>query len=673
MAKIPTPKSRLKSLRTLVAYHQHRYHVDDAPEISDEAYDSLLKELRTLELRIEGVASAVTTSVGGVPRAAFSKIIHVVLQWSFDNVFSVTELTEWEGRLKRQIIQADVVVPLITYVAEHKIDGLKLVLTYQAGKLVKAVTRGDGAVGEDVTHTALMIHDIPHQLTAAVDLICVGEVWLAARELTRINAERRERGEPPFANPRNAAAGSLRQLDPAVARARNLSMYCYDIDAFEAGTSKLAPPTTQLDELTLLKKLGLTTNPYAKVCTTLTAVQSFYDTWNQKRHDLPYGIDGVVIKVNEVSTQTLVGYTARAPRFGIAYKFPAEQVTTVIESIELQVGRTGVVTPVAYLRPVLIAGSTVARATLHNEDQIKRLDIRLGDTIILQKAGDVIPEILSVLLDLRPKGAKPYRFPVVVPGCGGDGTIERVPGEVAYRCVTLESDHLHRKRLYYFVSKAGLNIDGVGPRIIDQLLDVGLITAAPDLFTLTVSDLADLPGFKTKAAENTIAAIMAARRQPLYRLLAALGIDQVGDETARLLARQFGTLEALRAATGTDLAAVHGVGDIVATSLSTWLNTPRNKKLLDSLLRYITIENTDDRTKQTALSGKTVVLTGTLETITRDEAKDLIRLAGGTVGSSVSKKTDYVLVGSNAGSKAAAATALGIPVLSEAEFRALVA
>lgn len=666
-------KKRLRELRTLVAHHQKQYHELDAPLVSDEVYDSLVRELASLEEKYEGKASTVTTAIGAAPRAAFSKVTHAVPQWSFDNVFSAAELTDWEGRLYRQIADADVVVPQVSYVAEHKIDGLKLVLTYESGVLVQAVTRGDGLVGEDVTHTARMIKDIPHELTAAVDLICVGEVWLAATELARINAERTATGEALFANPRNAAAGSLRQLDPVIAARRNLSMFCYDVDAFNARATGLANPTTQWEELALLRTLGLVVNPHAKQCKTVAAVQVFYETWQTKRHDLSYGIDGVVVKVDQISVQTLVGYTARAPRFGIAYKFLAEQVTTVVEGIELQVGRTGVVTPVAHLRPVLIAGSTVARATLHNEDQIAKLDIRIGDTIVLQKAGDVIPEVVEVVTELRPAGAKPYRFPATVIGCGGDGRIERIPGEAAYRCVVLESDHLHRQRLYYFVGKAGLNIDGVGPKIIDQLLDAGLMNESPDLFTLTVDDLKDLPGFKIKAAENVVQAVAAARTQPLYRLLAALGIEQVGEETARLIARQFGTLLAVQQATVADLAAIHGVGEVVATSLYSWLHTPLHKKLLVKLLTHITIEETAEIVKNTALSGKTVVLTGTLETLTRDAAKDMIRMAGGTVASSVSKKTDYVVVGSKAGSKANAAAALSVTVLSEAEFKTLVA
>jgi DNA ligase (NAD+) len=664
---------RLEKLRTLVAHHQHLYHTDDAPVITDEAYDSLLRELSSLELKIDGQVSPVTEAVGGAVSLAFSKVTHTRKQWSFDKAFTFSELTDWMERLHKQIKSADANVPIFTYVAEHKVDGLKLILTYKNGTLLQATTRGDGAVGEDVTHTAKTIKDIPLTLTAPVDLAVVGEVWLAETEFARINKERAKNTEPIFANPRNAAAGSLRQLDPEIARSRNLSMYCYDIDAFAENNSGLSAPASQSEELALLKKLGLNVNQHSKLCSNQKEIEAFYTTWNKKRKTLPYGIDGVVVKVNDIATQNILGYTARAPRFGIALKFPAEQVTTVIESIELQVGRTGVITPVAHLTPVLVDGSIVARATLHNQDQITRLDIRVGDTVILQKAGDIIPEVVSVVMDLRPETTKPYRFPKTVALCGGDGSIERVPGEAAYRCVVLDSDFLHLKRLYYFVSKAGLNIDGVGPRIIDQLIETGLIQDAADLFSLTVEPVEALPGFKRKAAENVITAIDDARTQTLAQFLTALGIDQVGEETARIITRQFSTLVELQTASVSDLAKVHGVGEVVAHALTQWFASKTNKDLVAKLSTHIIFTEQQAVNKNTPLSGKTVVLTGTLATISRDEAKVLIRAAGGTVGSSVSKKTDYVVVGKDAGSKAADATTLNVPLLSETDFLAYIA
>lgn len=658
---------RIAELGKLIAYHRERYHRDDAPEISDEAYDSLVAEWLKLSGKTAEESDGV---VGGQVQEAFSKVVHEVRQWSFGNVFTGEELQDWEDRLYR-FLDTTKQETKLTYVAEHKIDGLKVILTYRDGVLLRAATRGDGAVGEDVTHTVRTIADVPHALKEKIDLICVGEVWLSTEEFTRINSERNEAGEPLFANPRNAAAGTLRQLDAAVAAQRKLSMFVYDIDAFDARSTKLSVPASQQAELQLLKKLGFRVNQDYAHCSSIPEVIAFYDQWKAHRHDLPYGVDGMVVKVNDVMHQKALGYTAKAPRFGIAFKFPAEQATTVIEGIELQVGRTGVVTPVAHLRPVLIAGSTVSRATLHNEDQIMRLDVRVGDTVILQKAGDIIPEILSVIRELRPKSAKPYRFPKVVEGCGGDGSIERIPGESAYRCVVLDSKHLQQQRLYYFVSKSAMNIDGVGPRIIDMLLERGLIATAADLYTLTVGDLKDLPGFKEKAAQNVIAAIKASRTVPLYRLLTSLGIPQVGEETARVIAEYFGTLAAIRSAREAELAAVYGVGEVVAASLYSWLHAKQNEVQLNTLLEHITVTEAKHQTSG-KLTGKTVVFTGTLPNLPRDEAKDLARRHGAKVASSVSKKTDYVIVGDEAGSKATEAAKLGVTQLSEADFLALI-
>ncbi len=658
---------RADELKKLIDYHRERYHRDDAPEISDEAYDSLVEEWLLLTGKTAEESDGV---VGGALNEAFTKVTHAARQWSFGNVFTGDELREWEERLYRFLGTTEQETKL-SYVAEHKIDGLKVVLTYERGVLVRAATRGNGAVGEDVTHTVRTITDVPHTLKDAIDLVCVGEVWLPEAEFVRINIERANSGESLFANPRNAAAGTLRQLDAAVAAARKLAMFVYDIDVFSANETRTPVPVSQAEELHLLKKLGFRVNQDFAVCRSIDDVIGFYDTWKAHRHDLPYGVDGVVVKVNEVAHQKALGYTAKAPRFGIAFKFPAEQATTVIEDIQLQVGRTGVVTPVAHLRPVLIDGSTVSRATLHNEDQIKRLDVRVGDTVILQKAGDIIPEIVSVILELRPKTAKPYHFPKAVEGCGGDGRIERVPGEAAYRCVVLDSKHMLQQRLYYFVSKGAMNIDGVGPRLIDLLLEHGLITGAADLFTLKEGDLRDLPGFKDKSAQNVVTAIQAARTVSLYRFLTALGIEQVGEETARVVAEHFGSLKAIRAADEAALAAVYGVGEVVAHSLYTWLHTKQNITALEALLEHIVVANVEV-VQSGVLEGKTLVFTGTLPTLGRDEAKDLARRHGAKVASSVSKKTDYVIVGEDAGSKAREAAALGVPQLTEAEFLNLI-
>lgn len=668
--KLAEQKKRLTQLRATVAYHQKRYHEQDAPEISDEAYDALIEELEKLELLVEGTKSTVTAAVGGTASEAFAKVTHKVRQWSFDNIFDETELGEWTARLERLLKEADV-TDQPTYVCEHKVDGLKLVIEYEKGVLVRAATRGNGVIGEDVTHTARTIVSLPAQLKTAVSLICVGEVWLGEKEFARINNEREKSGEPLFANPRNAAAGSLRQLDAEVSRTRKLSLTVYDLEALELHGLPLTVPGTQLAELNLLKNLGLPVDANAKLVRSATDIQRYYEHWQTRREELPHGIDGVVIKINEVALQKVLGYTAKAPRFGVAYKFPAVEATTVVEDIQLQVGRTGVITPVAHLRPVRIDGSTVSRATLHNEDNIARLDVRISDTVILRKAGDVIPEIVSVITSLRSKIAKSYRFPKTVDACGGDGRIERIPGEAAYRCVSRDSGALHRQRLYYFVGKTALNIDGVGPKIIDAFLDHGLIAGHSDLFTLTVGDIKDLPGFKDKSAENIVSAIATARQVPLYRFLVGLSIDNVGEETARLLADRFGSIEALAVASVEDIAAMYGIGEVVAESIHTWFKDKKHLTLIKELLRYVTPTIESGGAISATLEGKTFVLTGTLEGFSRDDAKEAIQKRGGKVSGSVSKKTDYVVVGEDPGSKATEAARLGVAILDEAAFLAL--
>lgn len=662
---------RIKKLRELVAHHQRLYHENDAPEINDEAYDSLVRELRSLE-GVGEEGKSVANRVGGAPNDAFAKVKHQVRQWSLNNVFSEEELYDWEEQIKRRLAAEGINNPDLAYDIGHKLDGLKVVLTYEKGRLVRAATRGDGVTGEDVTHSARTISDIPAVLPEAVSLTCVGEVWLSEKEFLRINEEREKAELPLFANPRNAAAGSLRQLDASITASRNLSIIVYDLDTIEVGSSSIDQPHTQTEELAILSKLGFPIGRHGRLAESLKEVMQYYEHWKSRRNALPYGVDGIVVKVDDIKLQNRLGYTAKAPRFAIAFKFPAEQATTVIEDIVLQVGRTGVVTPVAHLRPTLIAGSTVSRATLHNEDQIRRLDVRVGDTVILQKAGDVIPEIVSVVMALRPKNTKPYKFPKKVDGCGGDSSIERVPGEAAWRCVTLDSDLIHRRRLYHFVSKHALNIDGVGPRVLDLLLEEGLIKEPADLFTLKVGDLIDLPGFQEKAARNVVEAIEKAQTVDLSRVLVSLSIPNVGEETARLIADNFGSVEKIRAAAVDEIAALHGVGEVVAASVAGWMKDKQNQKKLEALLPHLKISGGQVKKTKTALTGKIVVFTGTLPTLARDEAKGMARSAGANVTETVSKKTDYVVAGESAGSKADKAQSLNIPLITEAEFLALI-
>lgn len=658
-------KKRVEKLRVEIEKHQHLYHVEDTPVISDEAYDSLLRELISLEETYPELQSDTSPSVrvGGAVAEGFKKVRHKARQWSLDNVFSFEELQGWEDKILR-ILEREFEIKdsKLSYCVELKIDGLKAVLTYEKGKLLHGATRGDGIVGEDVTHNLKTIGSIPLTLKKKIDITVSGEVWLPHKEFEKINKERKKAEEPLFQNPRNAGAGTIRQLDPKITAKRNLSTFMYDINDVD-----VKAPKTQVEELQLLQTLGFKVEPHFKECKTLKEVGAFYKSWIKKKEKKDFGIDGVVVKVNEARLQEMLGHTGKSPRFAIAYKFPAEQVTTKVEDIVLQVGRTGVLTPVAHLSPVFVDGSTVSRATLHNEDEINRLDVRIGDTVILQKAGDVIPDIVEVVTSLRTGKEKIFKFPKKVPACGGDGRIERLPGQAAWRCVDRNSFVQRQHKLYYFVSKKAFNIDGLGPRIIDLLLEENLIDAPSDIFTLKEGDLSVLPGLGEKSAQNLIAEIDKARTVPLSRFLIALSIDGVGEETARDIAEHFGTLKKVEAATKDELEHIEGVGSIVAESICTWFREKENKKLLKDLNKEITIKGNKKR-RATTLKGKTFVVTGTLSSFGREEAKTLIRDNGGSVSSSVSKKTDFVVVGENPGSKFEKAKNLGVTILEEKAF-----
>lgn len=469
---------RVGQLRTLIERHNYNYYVLDQPEISDAAYDSLLQELLSLEKQWPDLASesSPTKRVGGEPVSGFAKIKHTVAQWSFDDAFTVDDIRNFDARVKKNIKNSP------TYTCELKIDGFKIVLTYENGVLKTAATRGNGVVGEDVTSNIKTIKSIPLQLlNSTASLVAEGEIWMSKKEFARLNSEQKKKGLPLYANPRNTAAGTIRQLDPRIVADRELSSFVYDLPQ-----ANFSLPTTQKEELELLSQLGFKVNDKFKHCADIEAVIDFWKHWNNKKDTLPYEIDGVVVKVNERIYQDQLGYTGKSPRFGIAFKFEAEQATTVVEDIVLQVGRTGVVTPVAILRPVLIAGSTVSRATLHNEDEIRRLGVRVGDTVIIQKAGDIIPDILQVLEKMRTGREKVFNFPNVLPEVG---RIERKAGEAAWKVVDKNSAIQHRRRLYHFVGKTAFDIDGLGPKVIDLLLDEHLISECYDLFTLTIGEI----------------------------------------------------------------------------------------------------------------------------------------------------------------------------------------
>jgi DNA ligase (NAD+) len=663
MAKLsPEIRERYKKLQKLARYHQELYHTKDEPEITDEAYDSLAKELTELEekypkLKVKG---GVSERVGGKIIEGFKKAHHKVRQYSLDNVFNYEELQKWEEKILR-ILDKEGIKEKPQYVAELKIDGLKIVLTYVNGKLNTAVTRGDGVMGEDVTENVKTIKSVPLEIPKKGETIVSGEIWMPYSEFERINEERKKASEPLFANPRNSTAGTIRQLDTGVTASRRLETFIYDLE--EEGLN-------QVDELNGLTKLGFQVNPYVKEFNSLDEIEKHYKKWSKDKKKVNYGVDGLVVKVNQKNLQNILGFTGKSPRFAVAYKFPAEQSTTVVKDIVLQVGRTGTITPVAQLRPVFVDGSTVSRATLHNEDEIKRLDVRIGDTVILQKAGDIIPDIVRVLTEFRDGSQKAYKFPSKVSACGGDGKIERVPGQAAWRCANKNSFEQIKRKFHYFVSKKAFNIDGLGPQIVDKFLELGLITNFDDIFTLETGDILPLEGFKEKSVENLLREIEKAKQVTLPRFLVGLSIEQVGEETAIDLANHFGSLEKVRKSSLEELQAIDGVGEVVGKSVFDWFRDKENARLVDRLLKHVETENPKIVSKK--LSGKTFVLTGTMGSMTRDEAKREIRIAGGNVSSSVSKETDYVVAGEKVGSKLDDAKKLRVKVLSEKEFKTLI-
>lgn len=667
-------QKRIEQLRRTIENHQHLYHVLDSPQISDEAYDSLMRELIDLEQEFPELKSDTSPSarVGGEPLESFKKVKHKDRQWSLDNVFNEEELSKWEEKLLRIFEREfEIVNPKLFYCTELKIDGLKIVLTYENGSLIQGVTRGDGVTGEDVTHNLKTIGSVPLTLPKRINLSVGGEIWLGHTEFNRINKERAKKDEPLFANPRNAAAGTIRQLDPKITAERKLDSFMYDLNSVENADDTVSIPTTQVGELELLKELGFKIEPHFKLCDSLEEVYSFYKQWIKKKEKQDFGIDGAVVKVNDLKFQKMLGFTGKSPRFAIAYKFPAEQVTTVVEDIVLQIGRTGVLTPVAHLKPVTVAGSTVSRATLHNEDEIRRLDVRIGDTVILQKAGDVIPDIVEVVKELRSGKEKEFIFPKKVSACGGDGSIERIKGQAAWRCVSKDSFEQQKQKFYYFVSKKALNIDGLGPRIIDLLFANNLISSYDDIFTLKKGDLQDLEGLGEKSADKLLDAIEKARIITLPKLIIGLSIEGVGEETAHDLSNHFGSLKDIQDATLNELENIEGVGGVVANSIFKYFKNKENQDLIKNILKYVEISNESKKTSKKLL-GKKFVLTGTLHSYGRDEAKEKIRLLGGTVSSSLSKNIDFVVAGESPGSKLEKAEKLGVEILDEKGFLNLI-
>jgi DNA ligase (NAD+) len=652
-------RERVEKLRELLAHHAHLYYTLDSPELSDSAYDALHKELVALEKKYPELASAdsVTERVIGEAMPFLKKVRHKAPQWSFNDAFTEDDIRAFDERVRKLSGAPQ------TYDLELKIDGLKVVFTYEKGELITAATRGDGVIGEDVTHNIRTIASVPTRLSRKIDLVAEGEVYLSRSGFVKLNEERKKNNEPLFANPRNAAAGSIRQLDPAVASKRPLGVFVYDV----AHTSETMPGT-QSEELAYLEDLGFPVNPEHKHAESLEEVFTYWKKWQGgAREKVDYQIDGMVLKVESREAQERLGYTGKAPRFGIAYKFPPEQVQTIIEDITLQVGRTGRLTPVAHLRSVAVAGTVVARATLHNEDFIKEKDIRIGDTVILQKAGDIIPEVVAVIKELRPKSAKPWTFPTHSPLCGGSGEIERIPGEAAHRCKVQDSFEQQSRKLIHFASKHALDIEGMGKETVKLLMEHELVANFDDLFELTRDELLALPSFEETKANNLLEGIRAARTVTLDRLLVGLSIPHIGGETAYLLATELGTLSKIKAASAQTLSRISGIGPTIGEAVAEWFADKRNLAMLDRLTKHLKLEKVEAPASD-ALTNQTVVITGTLPTLSREEAEARVKAAGGKTASSVSAKTSFVVAGESAGSKLEKAESLGIDIIDEAEF-----
>ncbi len=656
---------RLQQLQRLIRYHGWRYHTLDNPEISDETYDALVRELSELEGSM-GLrpSERITSMVGAEVREELSKYSHPERQWSFDNVYNYHELCNWIERIKKLSGTSP------TYVCEHKIDGLKVVLHYDGGRLVRAVTRGDGSIGEDVTHAILTITDIPKLINYSGLLRVVGEVWMARSDLERVNTERITAGQQVYANSRNLAAGTLRQLDANVAASRNLHIFVYDIAYCERVCE------SHVDEFSWLIDQGFPVNPYFSVANNVEEIEIVYHRYITERTTHPYDIDGMVIKVNEVGLRSVLGYTAKAPRFGVAYKFPATQTTTIVEDISVQVGRTGVLTPVAHVHPVSIMGVTVRRATLHNQSEIDRLGLQIGDTVVLERAGDVIPKIIQVISELRPSSARSFSISEYMKERGisvRSSTDEKSGVTMWYVDGALQDEQLVR-HLSYVVSRAVFDIRGIGEETLQKLVEQGSISQWVDVFDIDSSDLETIEGFKELSIANTLEAIDRSRTQSLDRVIAALGIHHVGAEIARRIAAVVVTAEGFESASPEELIAIDGVGEVIANSIANWWSSEHNKALWERLQSAVTIQaySVPKTVGSQALAGKSIVLTGTLPTLSRIDAETMIRTLGGTVSSTISKNTSYLLLGADPGSKYAKALKLSVPILTEEELLKMV-
>jgi DNA ligase (NAD+) len=671
MKRIPASvRQRVNKLRAEIERHNHRYHVLDDPEIPDAEYDRLLSQLRELEEGHPGlvVQESPTQRVGGSPVSAFAPVRHHIPMLSLDNAFAREDVIAFDRRV-RERLETELE---INYACEPKMDGLAVSLTYRKGLLEIAATRGDGAVGEDVTHNIRTIESVPLRLAGKSwpDALEVrGEVFISLAGFKEMNRRAAEKGDKVFVNPRNAAAGSLRQLDPRLAASRPLEICFYGAGMVAGG--KLPDRHSRI--LEALRGWGLRTSPESRVVKGVDALLAYYDEIGRRRNKLRYQIDGVVYKVDSMTEQRELGFVARAPRWAIAHKFPAEEEMTRVRAIEWQVGRTGALTPVARLEPVFVGGATVSNATLHNIDELQRKDVRAGDMVVLRRAGDVIPEVVRVIVGKRPPKTAPVKLPARCPVCGSD--VEREEGEAVARCTgALVCPAQLKESLRHFASRRALDIEGLGSKLIDQLVDQGLVKNPADLFKLDARQLAELDRMGDKSATNLSESLEKSRQTTLARLLFALGIRDVGEATAEALARHFRTLDALRTCAVAEIEEVPDIGPITAAHVHAFLAEPRNANVIDVLIesgvRWPEIRAGKSRHKD--FDGKTFVLTGKLTSLSRDDAGDLVRELGGKVAGSVSKKTDFVVAGEDAGSKLKKAGELGITILDEDQFLKLI-
>lgn len=661
---------RIQELRDLLDYHNHRYYVLDSPEISDDEYDRLLRTLEDLEREHPELVTpdSPTQRVGAPPLQAFASVIHTLPMLSLGNAFSEQELIDFDRRV-RKLLHDDTG---LDYVAEAKLDGLAVELVYIDGVFALGSTRGDGTHGEDVTQNLRTIKSVPLRLltkrgagTVPSRLEVRGEVCMPVRAFRQINRQREEEGEPRFANPRNAAAGSLRQLDSTITAQRPLDMCCYGVGVVEGVRFE-----TQLAVLESLAAWGFRVNPHVKACKNIHEVIAYYREIQNIREQLHYEIDGIVVKVNSLALQQKLGASSRSPRWALAYKFPPRQALTTVRDIRVQVGRTGAITPVAIMDPVAIAGVTVSRATLHNQDEIDKKDIRIGDTVLVQRAGDVIPEVVAVVREKRTGKEKPFHIPAKCPVCGS--LLVRLEGEALHRCLNRSCPAQLKEAIKHFASKRAMDIDGLGERLVERFVEEGLVRDVSDLYTLEVQDLLRLERMGEKLAGNIIAAIAASKDRDLQRLVYALGIRHVGERLAGILVEHYSDLDRLASLNEEELRRIEGVGPEIARNIVSFFSREENRRLIARLLAHGVVGKVPRRAGGLALRGKTFVFTGGLSGLTRDEATEMVTALGGRVSSSVSGRTDFVVAGAEPGSKLEKARSLGVRILSEEEFRKLV-